>query len=456
MIAVIANAAEMKSPAQKHLTEKEPPVNNTATLPAWKTYRVGSTVTVADGREFSIVEIEYREVGKYRTRYFHLVGPNGERVVKTSRALSLWVSGKSGDANSDVDQDVDQDQDQDVVDSNVDSALNGNTGDSLAEVIAAAVARTGLIKSEPVDSINREAVEEIVNERLAALAPRTVEVVRFDGTKVDVGVQHVQFDALLAAVAARRNLWLVGPAGSGKTSSAKAVADALGLEFYAKSVGPQTSESGLLGYHDANGKVVRTLLREAYEHGGVFLLDEVDAANPAVLVVINQLLANGHAAFPDGVVERHPDFVLLAGANTIGQGADRQYVGRQQIDAATLDRFALINWDYDPRIEAAASGLPLDVFSAAPVPKGIKILSVATEVERAVAEERACEYARKVVAIRNSIALLGKGVRVIVSPRATINGVALIRAGWPIDATLDACVWKGLDKDTRSKIEANV
>jgi hypothetical protein len=45
---------------------------------------------------------------------------------------------------------------------------------------------------------------------------------------------------------------------------------------------------------------------------------------------------------------------------------------------------------------------------------------------------------------------------VIVSPRASINGVALLRAGWPVDATLDACVWKGLDKDTRSKIEANL
>ncbi len=426
-------------------------MNSTATLPAWKTYKVGNVVTVADGREYTIVEIEFREVEKYRTRFIHLVGQDGDRVVKTSRALSQWISGKSGHGD-------DADVDQDVVDGNVDSALssNGNAGDNLIEVIAAAVARSGLIKSEPTNSINREAVEEIVNERLAALVPQRVEVVRLDGTKVDVGVQHVQFEALLAAVSARRNLWLVGPAGSGKTSSAKAVADSLGLEFYAKSVGPQTSESGLLGYHDANGKAVRTLLREAYEHGGVFLLDEVDAANPAVLVVINQLLANGHAGFPDGVVERHPDFVLLAGANTIGQGADRQYVGRQQIDAATLDRFALINWDYDPRIEAAASGLPLDCFSAAPVPKGIKVLSVATEVEQAVAEERAGEYARRVVAIRNSIALLGKGVRVIVSPRATINGAALIRAGWPIDATLDACVWKGLDKDTRSKIEANV
>jgi hypothetical protein len=96
------------------------------------------------------------------------------------------------------------------------------------------------------------------------------------------------------------------------------------------------------------------------------------------------------------------------------------------------------------------------LFAEAPQAKGIKVHSVKTEVEKAVAEERVAEYVKKVVAVRNAIASLGKGVRVIVSPRANINGVALLRAGWPVDATLDACVWKGLDKDTRSKIEANL
>jgi cobaltochelatase CobS len=173
-------------------------------------------------------------------------------------------------------------------------------------------------------------------------------------------------------------------------------------------------------------------------------------------VVINQLLANGHASFPDAVVAKHKDFVLIAGANTIGQGADRQYVGRQQIDAATLDRFVLLDWPYDPRIEAAACGLSVELFAEAPAAKGIKLHSVKTDGEKAVAEDRVAEYVKKVVAVRNAVAKLGKGVRVIVSPRANINGVALLRAGWPVDAVLDACAWKGLDKDTRAKIEANL
>lgn len=423
---------------------------------SWQSYRVGAVITV-NGADWQIVRVETRETEKGRqTRLFHLRGPNGETCVKTSRGISLWVSGHANRPEP-VSATVVNDDDT-VVEAVRDHYTAGGDGKSLAEVIAEAVAATGLVSGNPVAAgIDRDEVVGIVNDRLqSALLPHRVEVVQYDGVIRDVGVQHAQFEALLAAVACRRNLWLVGPAGSGKTSSAHAVAEALGLKFYAKSVGPQTSESGLLGYHDANGKVVRTQLREAYEFGGVFLLDEVDAANPAVLVVINQLLANGHASFPDGVVTKHADFVLIAGANTIGQGADRQYVGRQQIDAATLDRFVLLDWPYDPRIEAAAAGVSVELFAEAPLPKGIKVVAVKTDVEKAVAEERVAEYVKKVVAIRNAIASLGKGVRVIVSPRASINGAALLRAGWPVDAVLDGCVWKGLDKDTRSKIEANL
>lgn len=38
---------------------------------------------------------------------------------------------------------------------------------------------------------------------------------------------------------------------------------------------------------------------EFYEEGGVFLLDEVDAADANVLLVINQALANGHLPVPN-------------------------------------------------------------------------------------------------------------------------------------------------------------
>jgi cobaltochelatase CobS len=38
---------------------------------------------------------------------------------------------------------------------------------------------------------------------------------------------------------------------------------------------------------------------------------------------------------------------IVATANTFGTGADRVYVGSLQIDGATLDRFAFLEWPYD-------------------------------------------------------------------------------------------------------------
>lgn len=408
----------------------------------WKSYKIGSVVRVGDVN-WTITNITRKATtGGYTSREFELTGPNGETVTKSSRGLTLWVqSGSSDPVVADVDAADEAEQE----------FVEGAAGDILAKAIASAV-QPYITKVETLAGVNRDEVNAIVDERVKSIVPQRIEVVRVDGTVKDVGVQHVQFETLLRIVSQRINSWLVGPAGSGKTSAAHAVAQALNLDFYAKSVGPQTSESSLLGYYDANGRYVRTQLRDAFENGGVFLLDEVDAGNPAVLVVINALLANGDCAFPDGVVKKHPDFVLIAGANTIGQGADRQYVGRQQIDAATLDRFAFLPWSYDPRIEAAACGCPIEFFSECPVPEATDFVAIDDET---VVNRRVETYVKKVVAIRNSIAGLGKGVRVIVSPRASIHGVKLVRAGFRVEDVLDICVWKGCDADTRAKIEAN-
>lgn len=420
-------------------------MSTATTTPAWKNYRVGSIVRVGDV-DWTITDIERRATdGGYTSRLFHLKNGDGDIVVKTSRGLTLWQNGGESASATAAEVAAEAESDGEVV------AADPNV--VLARAIAAAV-QPYIEAVESVAGVNRDEVNAIVDERVKSIVPQRVEVVRLDGTVNDVGVQHVQFEALLRIASQRVHTWLVGPAGSGKTSAAHAVATALGLTFRAKSVGPQTSESSLLGYNDANGRYVRTPLRDAYEHGGVFLLDEVDAGNPGVLVVINNLTANGSCGFPDnGDVKRHEDFVLIAGANTIGQGADRQYVGRQQIDAATLDRFVFLPWDYDARIEAAACGVPVEWFSEAAPPKALDFVAVDDE---AAVNRRLETYVKKVVAIRNAIAGLGQGVRVIVSPRANINGVKLIRAGFRVEDVLDLAVWKGCDADTRRKIEANL
>ena len=82
-------------------------------------------------------------------------------------------------------------------------------------------------------------------------------------------------------------------------------------------------------------------------NGGVFLFDEIDAADANVLLVVNSALANGRMSVPSRhdqpVAKKHSEFVCIAAANTFGRGADRVYVGRNELDEATLDRFRIGN-----------------------------------------------------------------------------------------------------------------
>jgi cobaltochelatase CobS len=98
---------------------------------------------------------------------------------------------------------------------------------------------------------------------------------------------------------------------------------------------------------------VSTEFRKAFEFGHVFNLDEIDHANPNVLGVLNSALANKQMAFPDGMVTRHDNFIVVASGNTFGTGATAQYVGANPIDAATKDRFAVMEIHYDEAIEDA-------------------------------------------------------------------------------------------------------
>jgi MoxR-like ATPase len=216
------------------------------------------------------------------------------------------------------------------------------------------------------------------------------------------GVQHNKFELLLHIVGANLPVFMVGPAGTGKTAGAEQVATALGLDFYAMSVGSQTSKSDIFGFVNATGVFIETAFYKAYTHGGVFLLDEADAGNANVLVGLNAALSNGYVFFPNGVMTKmHPDFRMVATANTFGNGASRQYVGRNQLDAATLDRFTVITWDIDDRIEEAIS---------------------------TISPTFGDRWLRVVRAVRHE-AITQLELRAVVSPRATLRGATLLERG---------------------------
>ena len=71
------------------------------------------------------------------------------------------------------------------------------------------------------------------------------------------------------------------------------------------------SESQLLGRSLPTGDAGQftfccTPFLDCYENGGLFLFDEIDAADPDVVLVVNSALANGHLNIPRGTSRLRP------------------------------------------------------------------------------------------------------------------------------------------------------
>lgn len=290
--------------------------------------------------------------------------------------------------------------------------------------------------------LTEERVLELIQQNGGRPAHVTIDLTAPGVTLRGDAIMHHKFPLLAAAVAARVNVMLVGPAGSGKTTAAVKAAEALGLPFYG--TGAINSEYKLTGFIDAQGRIVSTAFRQAFEHGGVFLFDEIDASLPGALLAFNAALANDWMDFPDANVKRHENFRVIAGANTFGTGADRQYVGRNQLDAASLDRYAVIDWTYDEALEASLLGLP--------APKGAPVPASILPREEEEVRGLAARWIDRVRMVRGAVADLK--VRHVVSPRATINGTKLLAAGWDWNNVEEAVIWKGMDHDTRTKVAA--
>lgn len=161
-------------------------------------------------------------------------------------------------------------------------------------------------------------------------------------------MKHIQFEYIKAFVADDEAVLLEGEAGTGKTTLAMNIATALDLKFHSMSMTKQTTVNAIIGFTSINGNYIGTEFRKAFENGGLFLLDELDAADPNTLLCLNTI-ENGYMAFPDGVVHKHQDFRLIATANPSDQHS--QYTGRSKLDAATLDRYEVIRVERDSNLE---------------------------------------------------------------------------------------------------------
>ena len=178
------------------------------------------------------------------------------------------------------------------------------------------------------------------NKKLSAniIIPKSKEIV------------HEKFAEIRTLVEGDVPVLLVGPTGSGKGFTANQVADSLGLAF-GKVDGGVSDKFEITGYNDANGKYVESEFHRIFTKGGVFCIDEMDASDPLALKVVNDAMANRKMAFPCGIKDANSDFRSISTANTYGTGGDSVYVGTNQLDASSLDRFYQIWFDYSKQVE---------------------------------------------------------------------------------------------------------
>lgn len=291
----------------------------------------------------------------------------------------------------------------------------------------------------------RNAVIEAAKAAMAGLPAQKVEINLNGEPGITLPRQHFQFPGVLRLLHARDrsgaplNVALVGPTGTGKTRMAINAAEALDQEFILQPFNPTTTKSDLLGFVDAGGRYVESAFYRAFKKGLLFIADEFDAANPAIATVLNAAVSNRALTFPNGeTVKAHADFRGVFIMNTYGLGADDRYTGRSRLDAATLDRFVYVHIPIDGGLEASLIGIP-DIMSPP-----LELLDGGR-----FADER--EILQRVVTIRGIVER--ERMRHSVSPRSTIHAYAMHEAGFGKKWIEDCCIWRGMSKEDREKIQ---
>lgn len=170
------------------------------------------------------------------------------------------------------------------------------------------------------------------------------------------GVVNENFDYISMWVDLGVPVMLKGPAGTGKNVTCRQISEFLDRPYIVINSIKDSSE--LLGFKTANGTFSETpftlFVKYCIEKNlkGIVVFDEIDNGEPDAMVTVNDCIASYELTLASGEHLKFKDNInFIACANTWGTGATSEYVGRNQLDAATLNRFAVVIVDYDHRVE---------------------------------------------------------------------------------------------------------
>lgn len=145
-----------------------------------------------------------------------------------------------------------------------------------------------------------------------------------------------------------KNLWLFGPAGTGKTSWAEQLAARTGRPFVLIPCDDTTEAPELVGMtvpHEGKVRWQDGALTAALRiPQAIVLIDEPTVARPGALMVLQSVLQQRTLTIKETgeVVRCAPGVCFIAADNTagVGGGAQHGYEGTRRLNRATLSRFA--------------------------------------------------------------------------------------------------------------------
>jgi cobaltochelatase CobS len=149
----------------------------------------------------------------------------------------------------------------------------------------------------------------------------------------------------------RKGVYVSGPTGSGKSSVIEEFFAAIGVPLVRTTWNPKREGEEMLSRRSLDdGKLVDVdqAIAIAARLGLPVKIDEIDLADPAELVALNDVIEKGLITLPNGtVIHAERGFVVFATANTAGvEDETGTYHGTRSLNASTLRRFFTVEMGY--------------------------------------------------------------------------------------------------------------
>jgi MoxR-like ATPase len=270
-------------------------------------------------------------------------------------------------------------------------------------------------------------------------APSLAALEKLDGLIEQVGkVFHGKRETIRLAVAAllaRGHLLVEDVPGVGKTTLARGLAAALGLDFRRLQFTSDLLPSDVIGVSVYNPKTTRFETRPGPIFANVVLVDEINRAPPRTQSGLLQAMQEGSVTIESATLRLPDPFLVLATQNPF------EYHGTYPLPESQLDRFLMRvtlgypDEDAERRIleESGSRGDPTDDVRVTLEPDQIRDLQA--DVEAVHVEPSVMDYLVQVVRTTRESASLKVGA----SPRAAVGLLAAARA-WAMTAGRDFVV----------------